>query len=89
MTAPITHFSDLAGRKFQIPAYHNDSSIIGELVFERGTRSFARRLADAGYEYFGELNGMSVDELIIKVPTTRRNLDRCLHYICAFGRTLG
>jgi len=88
MTAPLAHFTDLSGKKFSIPVERRNDGIINAMVFERGTRIFAKRLADAGYLYFGDLHEKCLLDIIKAVPTTRRNLDRSLHYMCAFGRQL-
>jgi hypothetical protein len=88
MTTPLSSFDDLADKRFDIPAERQWDGLINMMVFERGTRLFARRLADAGYIYLGDLHGKSVKEVLRRVPTTRRNFDRSLIYICGFGPEL-
>lgn len=88
MSTPLSSFDDLADKRFAIPVERRRDGIVNMMVFERGTRLFARRLARAGYIYLGDLDGKSVLEVLRRVPTTRHNLDRSLHYICGFGPEL-
>lgn len=80
MTEPSSVFSDVSGKRFAVPPRKIHNGILGALVHERGTRSFGNRMFDAGYRSCSDIHGVSAEELLKKVPTTRKNFDKVLYY---------
>lgn len=85
MTAPRRSFQDIADKRFTVPDAFKARAILNCLVFERGTRSFGIRLVEAGIDDYKDLEGKTVDEIVTRVPTTRSNLDKVLHYFSGAG----
>jgi len=89
MTTSYKEFEDLADKVFVIEPPLRRYGVGSTLNLERGTRSFAVCLLHAGFKTFGDLEGVTVGEVIhraaqvspSKSPTTRNNFNKVLKYL--------